>query len=262
MGAETYAAMSPLTQVDEVQHADAGPPRRRGPHAARSARPSSGTPRCASAACRPQLVLYPEAVAPLHPARPALAPPRLQPPRPRLGRAVRRTRPAAAPRIDAAHWQRRLTTLAAKHRVPGASSASCVRPVGDELVEAATGVLNKTTGVAVTTDSLFQIGSITQGVDGDGRHAARRRGAARPGRPDRRGAARAAARRPRRHQAGHHAAPAHAHQRHRRRRVHRHRPRRRLPGEVRRRARRRRPEPPARRDLVLLQLRLRRCPAG
>ena len=40
-----------------------------------------------------------------------------------------------------------------------------------------------------------------QGLDGHGRHAAGRRGPARPRRPGRRGAARAAARRPRRHQA-------------------------------------------------------------
>ncbi|MFF1823610.1 serine hydrolase [Kribbella sp. NPDC058245] len=63
------------------------------------------------------------------------------------------------PRIDAAHWQRRLTTLAAKHGVPGAT-LGILR--GDELVQAATGVLNKKTGVEVTTDSLFQIGSITK----------------------------------------------------------------------------------------------------
>ncbi|WP_405060634.1 serine hydrolase [Kribbella sp. NBC_01505] len=63
------------------------------------------------------------------------------------------------PRIDAAHWQRRLTTLAAKHGVTGATLG--IRR-GDELVQAATGVLNKNTGVEVTTDSLFQIGSITK----------------------------------------------------------------------------------------------------
>ena len=60
----------------------------------------------------------------------------------------------------------------------------------------------------------------------------------------------------------HDPAPAHPHQRHRRRRVHRHRPRRRLPREVRRVARRCRAEPPARRDLVVLQLRLLRARPG
>ncbi|GAA1694134.1 serine hydrolase [Kribbella yunnanensis] len=63
------------------------------------------------------------------------------------------------PRIDAAHWQRRLTTLAAKHGVVGAT-LGILR--ADELVQAATGVLNQQTGVEVTTDSLFQIGSITK----------------------------------------------------------------------------------------------------
>ncbi|MDX6260784.1 MAG: hypothetical protein QOH84_2472, partial [Kribbellaceae bacterium] len=67
-------------------------------------------------------------------------------------------------RIDASHWQRRLSTLAAKHGVPGAALGILrVRPGSDdELVEAATGVLNKNTGVEVTTDSLFQIGSMTK----------------------------------------------------------------------------------------------------
>ncbi|WP_420323400.1 serine hydrolase domain-containing protein [Kribbella antibiotica] len=52
-----------------------------------------------------------------------------------------------------------MTTLAAKHGVTGAT-LGILR--GGELVEAATGVLNKNTGVEVTTDSLFQIGSITK----------------------------------------------------------------------------------------------------
>ncbi|MFD3406075.1 serine hydrolase [Kribbella sp. NPDC058693] len=74
---------------------------------------------------------------------------------------------ASGPRrakIDAAHWQRRLTTLAARHGVPGATLGILrVRPgVEDELVEAATGVLNKDTGVATTTDSVFQIGSMSK----------------------------------------------------------------------------------------------------
>ena len=66
--------------------------------------------------------------------------------------------------IDAAHWQRRLTALAERHRVPGAALGILrVRPGReDELVQLATGVLNKNTGVEATTDSLFQIGSITK----------------------------------------------------------------------------------------------------
>jgi CubicO group peptidase (beta-lactamase class C family) len=67
-------------------------------------------------------------------------------------------------RIDSAHWQRRLTTLAEQHQVPGATLG--ILRLGDsgddELVEAAYGVLNKATGVAATTDSLFQFGSITK----------------------------------------------------------------------------------------------------
>ncbi|HYK26539.1 MAG TPA: serine hydrolase [Streptosporangiaceae bacterium] len=67
-------------------------------------------------------------------------------------------------RIDAAHWQRRLTALADKHGVPGAALG--ILRVGpgsdDELVEASYGVLNKDTGVSATTDSLFQIGSISK----------------------------------------------------------------------------------------------------
>jgi len=68
------------------------------------------------------------------------------------------------PRVDAAHWQRRLTTLAERHRVPGAALGILrLRPGGeDELVEAACGVLNSGTGVPATTDSLFQIGSISK----------------------------------------------------------------------------------------------------
>jgi dipeptidyl aminopeptidase/acylaminoacyl peptidase/CubicO group peptidase (beta-lactamase class C family) len=68
------------------------------------------------------------------------------------------------PRIDAAGWQRRLTALAERHRVPGAALGILrLRPGGeDELAEAACGVLNKDTGVAATADSLFQIGSITK----------------------------------------------------------------------------------------------------
>jgi CubicO group peptidase (beta-lactamase class C family) len=71
----------------------------------------------------------------------------------------------ARPALDQQHWQQRLDELAAKHQVPGATLA--VLRLGrdgadDELIEAATGVLNKATGVAVTTDSVFQIGSITK----------------------------------------------------------------------------------------------------
>lgn len=81
------------------------------------------------------------------------------------------------PPVDAAHWQRRLEALAARHRVPGATlgilrigpdtaggpdGAGGTDAAGDELAQAAYGVLNKDTGVPVTTDSLFQIGSISK----------------------------------------------------------------------------------------------------
>ncbi|WP_222195428.1 serine hydrolase [Modestobacter italicus] len=73
-------------------------------------------------------------------------------------------RHVTGPRLDQQHWQRRLTELAAAHGVPGASLAirrvRAGRP--DELVEAATGVLSRATGVEVTPDSVFQIGSITK----------------------------------------------------------------------------------------------------
>jgi dipeptidyl aminopeptidase/acylaminoacyl peptidase/CubicO group peptidase (beta-lactamase class C family) len=67
-------------------------------------------------------------------------------------------RPARVP-IDAAHWRRRLAELARKHRVPGAALGISR---GDEVVRASWGVLNKATGVEVTDDSVFQIGSITK----------------------------------------------------------------------------------------------------
>jgi dipeptidyl aminopeptidase/acylaminoacyl peptidase/CubicO group peptidase (beta-lactamase class C family) len=67
------------------------------------------------------------------------------------------------PKLDAGHWQRRLAVLARRHGVPGAQLG--VLRVGDpddDLVEAAFGVLNIDTGVAATTDSVFQIGSISK----------------------------------------------------------------------------------------------------
>jgi len=52
-----------------------------------------------------------------------------------------------------------LPALLAEHRVPGAAVAVLV---GDEIVDAAAGVLSKATGVEATPDSLFQVGSITK----------------------------------------------------------------------------------------------------
>ncbi|MBZ5739156.1 serine hydrolase [Nocardioides mangrovi] len=67
------------------------------------------------------------------------------------------------PRLDLAHWQRRLEVLARKHHVPGAQLGILD---GDDrswdMVEAAYGVLNVRTGQPATTDSVFQIGSISK----------------------------------------------------------------------------------------------------
>ncbi|MGW7538964.1 serine hydrolase [Amycolatopsis sp. NPDC054798] len=63
--------------------------------------------------------------------------------------------------IDAAHWNRRLAELARKHDVPGASLGILRVETGEEVF-ATHGVLSKTTGVEVTEDSLFQIGSISK----------------------------------------------------------------------------------------------------
>ncbi|GGY09995.1 serine hydrolase domain-containing protein [Streptomyces anandii] len=57
-------------------------------------------------------------------------------------------------------WLRhRLPGLIAESGVPGAAVAVCA---GDEVVEAAAGVLSTATGVEATPDSLFQIGSVTK----------------------------------------------------------------------------------------------------
>ena len=61
--------------------------------------------------------------------------------------------------FDAAAWQERLTELMRRHRVPGATLG--VLHDGT-MTETAAGVLSTATGVAVTPDSLFQIGSITK----------------------------------------------------------------------------------------------------
>jgi dipeptidyl aminopeptidase/acylaminoacyl peptidase len=77
---------------------------------------------------------------------------------------VERHANGAPARLDAAHWQRRLAALAERYQVPGATLG--ILRTGpdreDELVEAAYGVLNKDTGVETTTDSLFQIGSMSK----------------------------------------------------------------------------------------------------
>jgi CubicO group peptidase (beta-lactamase class C family) len=66
--------------------------------------------------------------------------------------------------LDQAHWQERLSQLARRHGVPGAVLGILrMHPGGgDEQALAAHGVLSTATGVGVTPDSLFQIGSITK----------------------------------------------------------------------------------------------------
>jgi CubicO group peptidase (beta-lactamase class C family) len=61
--------------------------------------------------------------------------------------------------VSPSSLQERLDDLRSKHRVPGASLA-VLR--GDEIDTVASGVLNLDTGVETTTESLFQIGSITK----------------------------------------------------------------------------------------------------
>lgn len=60
---------------------------------------------------------------------------------------------------DQKELQDLLVDLSAKHKVVGSSAA--VRN-GSDFVEAAQGIINLRTGVEVTTDSLFQIGSTTK----------------------------------------------------------------------------------------------------
>ncbi|MDQ1041237.1 dipeptidyl aminopeptidase/acylaminoacyl peptidase/CubicO group peptidase (beta-lactamase class C family) [Streptomyces sp. V3I8] len=66
--------------------------------------------------------------------------------------------------LDARHWQRRLSALADRYGIPGAALGILrLRPGrGDDVVEVAHGVLNRNTGVETTTDSLFQLGSVTK----------------------------------------------------------------------------------------------------
>ncbi|GLY42899.1 serine hydrolase [Amycolatopsis sp. NBRC 101858] len=75
-------------------------------------------------------------------------------------------KPGAAVRvpIEETYWRRRLAALARKHRVPGAvlGILRLDGTVGDDVATVGWGVLNKATGVEVTDDSVFQIGSITK----------------------------------------------------------------------------------------------------
>ncbi|MEV5574694.1 serine hydrolase domain-containing protein [Spirillospora sp. NPDC052269] len=65
----------------------------------------------------------------------------------------------AARPADAAHWAERLAVLAARHGVPGASLGILS---GGEIVEVATGMANLGARIEATTDTLWQIGSISK----------------------------------------------------------------------------------------------------
>jgi len=66
--------------------------------------------------------------------------------------------------IDAEHWQQRLDTVAREAGVVGAvlGILRLNDDGSDEMMRAATGVLNWSTGRNTTVDSLFQVGSITK----------------------------------------------------------------------------------------------------
>ena len=71
------------------------------------------------------------------------------------------------PRIDGAHWQRRLDALTRLHKVPGAQLGILRHDTDgeDDVVVLATGTLNKdlpASSAEVLPDSLFQIGSISK----------------------------------------------------------------------------------------------------
>ncbi|MFE7463942.1 serine hydrolase domain-containing protein [Streptomyces sp. NPDC057499] len=57
-------------------------------------------------------------------------------------------------------WTARLTELAARHRVPGAGLAVLHR--GEIVAETAVGLANTEAGIGASTDTLFQIGSISK----------------------------------------------------------------------------------------------------
>ncbi|MEV0113468.1 serine hydrolase domain-containing protein [Streptomyces sp. NPDC050844] len=66
---------------------------------------------------------------------------------------------APGKKFDLEHWQARFDELRAAHHVPGAALAVLV---DGEIHELASGVLHRGTGVEVTTDSVFQSGSIAK----------------------------------------------------------------------------------------------------
>ncbi|HEY6496690.1 MAG TPA: serine hydrolase [Trebonia sp.] len=76
----------------------------------------------------------------------------------------RRPKITASP-IYGEHWERRLAVLAERHQVPGASLGILRAGTGgrpDEVIEAAYGYANVPAGIEATTDTLFQIGSMSK----------------------------------------------------------------------------------------------------
>ena len=157
----SYAAMSPLTRVHQVRTptivlhgaADLTCPLGQAQQWHTSLR-GRGVPT--------ELVVYPDA---------SHAFILLGPPSQRLDYAhrvvdwvQRHTLHGGRPRLDIAHWQRRLERLAERHGVPGAQLGILRHDArgSEELEVAAYGVLNVDTRAPVTPDSVFQIGSITK----------------------------------------------------------------------------------------------------
>lgn len=66
----------------------------------------------------------------------------------------------ARPRIDAAHWQRRLSALATEYGVVGATLG--IQRLGEDPVLAAHGSANLVAGYEATADTVFQIGSVSK----------------------------------------------------------------------------------------------------
>jgi dipeptidyl aminopeptidase/acylaminoacyl peptidase/CubicO group peptidase (beta-lactamase class C family) len=160
--AEQYAAMSPLTRVSDVTTPTLVI------HGAEDRIcPLGQAQQWHTSLCElgvpTQLVVYPEASHVFI----LLGPPsqRLDFNRRVLDWLERHTRGGGRRRLDLAHWQHRLARLAERHHVPGAQLGLLrlgADGAPDELLETSYGVLNVRTGAPVTTDALFQIGSITK----------------------------------------------------------------------------------------------------
>ena len=152
---------------------------------------------------------------------------------------------------DAEAWQERLVELMTRHRVPGATLG-----ILEDGSLTSTGAGGPQQGDRRRGHARLAVPDRLdhEGLDGHARHAAGGRGAARPRRARGGGPPGVPRGRPRRDELGDHPPPPDAHERHRRGRVHGHGPRRRLPRALRRWHGGGRPESPARRHVVVLQL--------